>query len=42
MKLGNVSIDGTKVKADASKHKAMSYDRMLKREPELQADFIAS
>ncbi len=38
VKLGNVSIDGTKVKANASKHKAMSYDRMLEREPELQAE----
>lgn len=28
VKLGNVAIDGTKVKANASKHKAMSYDRM--------------
>jgi hypothetical protein len=30
VKLGNVALDGTKVKANASKHKAMSYDRMEK------------
>ncbi len=34
VKLGHVALDGTKVEADASKHKAMSYDRMVKREPE--------
>ena len=28
--LGHVALDGTKVKANASKHKAMSYDRMVK------------
>ena len=28
VKLGHVSLDGTKVKANASKHKAMSYGRM--------------
>ena len=28
MKLGHVAIDGTKLKANASKHKAMSYGRM--------------
>jgi len=32
VKLGHVAIDGTKVKANASKHKAMSYDRMKKDE----------
>jgi transposase len=35
MKLGRVAIDGTKVKANASKHKAMSYDRMLREERRL-------
>lgn len=34
VKLGHVSLDGTKVKANASKHKAMSYERM--RETELR------
>jgi transposase len=28
VKLGHVALDGTKVKANASKHKAMSYERM--------------
>ena len=28
--LGHVALDGTKIKANASKHKAMSYERMLK------------
>ena len=32
--LGHVALDGTKVKANASKHKAMSYDRMEKAEAE--------
>jgi len=35
VRLGHVSLDGTKVKANASKHKAMSYGRMLKNEQEL-------
>ena len=34
-KLGNVAIDGTKVRANASKHKAMSYGRMKKKRDEL-------
>jgi transposase len=37
-KLGRVALDGTKVKANASKHKAMSYERMLKAEAELKAE----
>lgn len=37
VKLGNVGLDGTKVKANASRHKAMSYARMADREPELAA-----
>jgi transposase len=36
VKLGHVSLDSTKIKANASKHKAMSYERMLKKEQELQ------
>src|SRR6184192_4058731 len=35
VKLGHVSLDGTKLKANASKHKAMSYDRMKAQEAEL-------
>lgn len=38
VKLGYVALDGTKVKANASKHKAMSYDRMSKRLDELRAE----
>src|ERR1700729_3482637 len=37
-KLGHVALDGTKIKANASKHKAMSYERMKKREAELKAE----
>jgi transposase len=35
--LGNVALDGTKVRANASRHKAMSYGRMVEREPQLAA-----
>lgn len=38
VKLGHVSLDGTKIKANASKHKAMSYGHMKKREAELKAE----
>jgi transposase len=38
VKLGHVSLDGTKIKASASKHKAMSYGHMKKREAELKAE----
>jgi len=38
VKLGHVALDGTKIKANASKHKAMSYERMRKREAELKAE----
>ena len=38
VKLGHVALDGTKIKANASKHKAMSYERMQKREAELKAE----
>ena len=34
-KLGHVSLDGTKVQANASRHAAMSYKRLLEAEPEL-------
>jgi transposase len=37
-KLGHVALDGTKIKANASKHKAMSYERMKMREAELEAE----
>lgn len=35
VKLGHVALDGTKIKANASKHKAMSHDRMRKDEEAL-------
>jgi len=38
VKLGHVALDGTKVKANASKHKAMSYERMQKKTDELEAE----
>lgn len=37
-KLGHVAIDGTKVQANASKHKAMSYSRMTETEKRLEAE----
>jgi len=41
VKLGHVALDGTKVKANASKHKAMSYERMGKAEKELEEEVQA-
>jgi transposase len=41
VKLGTVAIDGTKIKANASRHKAMSYGHMLKAETELKAQIAA-
>ena len=41
VKLGHVALDGTKIKANASKHKAMSYERMEKAEKELAAEVRA-
>ncbi len=41
VKLGTVAVDGTKIKANASRHKAMSYDRMQKAELELKAQIDA-
>jgi transposase len=38
VKLGHVALDGTKVRANASKHKAMSYGRMKQAEPKLAAE----
>jgi transposase len=38
VKLGQVAIDGTRLKANASKHKAMSYARMTEQEAALQAE----
>src|SRR5258705_7140520 len=38
VKLGHVALDGTKIKANASKHKAMSYGRMKGAEEKLAAE----
>lgn len=38
VRLGHVSLDGTKVRANASKHKAMSYGRMLSKERALKEE----
>jgi transposase len=38
VKLGHVALDGTKMRANASKHKAMSYGRMKQVEPDLAAE----
>jgi transposase len=38
VKLGHIAIDGTKVKANASKHKAMSYERMSEAENKLEEE----
>jgi len=39
--LGHVALDGTKVQANASKHKAMSHERMLRAEKELDKEINA-
>jgi hypothetical protein len=39
--LGHVALDGTKVQANASKHKAMSHERMLRAERELEKEINA-
>ena len=38
VKLGHVSLDGTKIKANASRHKAMSYKRMKEQEKRLEQE----
>ena len=35
---GSLALDGTKVRANASRHKAMSYERMVKKEQQLEAE----
>jgi transposase len=37
-RVGRVALDGTKVKANASKHKAMSYKRMGEKQRDLRAE----
>jgi len=41
VKLGTIAVDGTKIKANASRHKAMSYGRMQTTETELKAQIAA-
>lgn len=41
VKLGHVAIDGSKMAGNASKHKAMSYERMSEAEKKLQAEVEA-
>src|SRR3954452_16127897 len=41
VKLGTLALDGTKLRANASRHKAMSYERMVKREAQLEAQIAA-
>jgi hypothetical protein len=38
LKLGSVSLDGSKVKANASKHKALSYEHACKLEVQLESE----
>ena len=38
VKLGHLALDGTKMRANASRHKAMSYGRMKRRAGELEAE----
>ncbi len=40
LKLGKVSIDGTKVEANASKHKSLSYGHACKLEKQLEAEVV--
>lgn len=39
--LGSLALDGTKLRANASRHKAMSYERMEKAETRLEAEIAA-
>src|SRR4051794_2039514 len=41
VKVGTISLDGTKVKANASRHKAMSYDRMQEEQERLTEEIKA-
>src|SRR3954454_8115282 len=38
VKVGTIALDGTKVKANASRHKAMSYERMQEEEKRLKEE----
>jgi transposase len=39
--LGTLALDGTKLRANASRHKAMSYERMVAKEAQLEAEIAA-
>ena len=39
--LGTLALDGTKLRANASRHKAMSYERMVRAEAQLEAEIAA-
>jgi transposase len=39
--LGALALDGTKLRANASRHKAMSYERVVKQEAQLEAEIAA-
>src|SRR5262245_26924314 len=39
-RLGHVALDGTKLRANSSKHKAMSYERMKRREAQLTEEIV--
>ncbi|MCY0963230.1 IS1182 family transposase [Streptomyces sp. H27-H5] len=40
-KMGRVALDGTKLEANASKHKAMSYGRLIDKEERIEAEIAA-
>lgn len=41
VKMGHVALDGTKLEANASKHKAMSYGRLVDKEERIEAEITA-
>jgi transposase len=41
VKMGRVALDGTKLEASASKHKAMSYGRLIGKEEQIEAEIAA-
>lgn len=41
VKMGRVALDGTKLEANASRHKAMSYPRLVAKEEQVEAEIAA-
>ncbi|MFF3127427.1 IS1182 family transposase [Streptomyces sp. NPDC057908] len=41
VKMGSVALDGTKLEASASRHKAMSYGRLIEKEERIEAEIAA-